>query len=356
MPRPKETMDPPFLSPWQPFAFAALLLLLLTLPLVLSRFGLVSRPEVYAAVPTKNGPFTYFKHEIFSEKTDLDIVFLGSSLIWSGVDTPFVQQQLSSKLGKQANVITLGSNWRGEDLNYMVLRDLLNHRRVRMVVLTMPTSYQTVDAPHHQAFRWMFYGDEAVSDLAPRQRLAIYGENVLGAPRQLLTLIRSNRAETVEPVKDLGALKVAQGYMGQPFTRVQPVAPSLSPKTLSYGPTSSNNFHFNNQPLSPYQMHFLKLTFELLKKHGVTPVVLHVPVWTERHSSTVDERMNWQQVFNTQAPVIGVPPTILFSGMTDAQIDQFYYDEHLNVNGNEYFTRIITPSLLEVYATSQTTR
>jgi len=356
MPRVKETMDPPFLASWQPIAFAALLLLFLTSPMLLSAFGLISRPVAYAVMPDRNGPFSYFKHEIFAEKSELDIVFLGSSLIWSGVDTPFVQHELSKKLGREANVITLGSNWRGEDLNYFVLRDLLEHRKVKMVVLTMPTSYQTINAPHHQGYRWMFYGDEALRGLPLRQQLAIYGENVLGTPRQVLSLFRSDRSETTGPAKDLGALKVDQSYMGQPFTRMQPSVPLISADSLSYNQAGSTNFRFTNQPLSPYQMHFLNLTFALLKQHGVTPVILHIPVWTERHSTTVDERMNWQTVFGSEIPMVGMPPAVLFAGMTDKQIDQLYYDEHLNVNGNEFFTRTITPALLEAYVKPQTTR
>ena len=47
--------------------------------------------------------------------------------------------------------------------------------------------------------------------------------------------------------------------------------------------------------------------------------------------------------------IVGVPPATLFQGLTDAEIDQFYYNEHLNANGCRLFTRTITPALVKTY-------
>jgi hypothetical protein len=99
--------------------------------------------------------------------------------------------------------------------------------------------------------------------------------------------------------------------------------------------------------LSTYQEHFLRLVFALLQKHEVKVTIVHVPLWTERHKTSVDERMFWPEVFRMPMAIVGVPPATLFKGMTNEEIAQFYYNEHLNANGARLFTRTITPALVK---------
>jgi hypothetical protein len=354
---PKETMDPPFATRWQAVCFLLLLVILLTLPILVTRFRLVLKSDVYSGVTTRHGPFTYLQQQIFSERSELDIVFVGSSLIWAGIDTPYVQRELSKKLGREAKVVTLATNWRGEDLTYTVLSDLLAHRKVRMVVLTMPLPYQTQSAPHHQAFRWWLYGDNEAElrRLPLKDRVAVYGEQVLGAPRHLLSAIRSNRIVAAPLDRKLGALQEESGFQGAPFVRRTYQAPPPEARGLIYSPETRNQFEFTGQALSQYQSEFLSATFMLLSKHQTRVLILHVPTSQERHSAVVSERMFWPAVMGQDVPILGVTPATLFAGMSDAEIDQFFYDEHLNVNGSELFTRTVTPGILEVYG-QQTTR
>ena len=44
-----------------------------------------------------------------------------------------------------------------------------------------------------------------------------------------------------------------------------------------------------------------------------------------------------------------IRPNELFESMSDDSIKYFYYDEHLNSNGNEYFTASIFPAIAEFY-------
>lgn len=348
---PKEKMDPPFATRWQAVCFLLLLVILLVLPILVARFRLVSKSDVYSGVTTRHGSFTYLQQQIFSERSELDIVFVGSSLIWAGIDTPYVQRELSKKLGREARVVTLATNWRGEDLTYTVLSDLLAHRKVRMVVLTMPLPYQTQSAPHHQAFRWWLYGENEAElrRLPLRDRVAIYGEQVLGAPRHLLSAIRPNRVVVAPQDTRLGALQEESGFQGAPFVRRTYQAPPPDTRGVIYSPETRDHFQFTGQALSQYQGEFLSSTFTLLSKYQTRILILHVPTSQERHSAVVTERMFWPAVLGQDVPILGVPPAALFAGMSDAEIDQFFYDEHLNINGSELFTRTVTPAILEVY-------
>lgn len=350
-----EVMDPPFIARWEAIGFVLLLVIFLLLPIGLSKSGLIRRQDVYPTVPTKAGTFPYIQHEIFNEQTDIDVLILGTSLLWVAIDTPYLQRELSKALGRDAKVITFGSNWRGEDLNYTLLRDLLQRRKVKLLVFSMPAYYQLMDEPHNQSSRWMLYGEEeaALSDLPLRQRVALYGEAVLGAPRHLLSKVRSNQLGEAERAAVLGANIVERGFNGAAFVRRELPPPNLTREKLIYSTSSASDFRFTGQPLSSYQMHFLRRAFNLLNQYHVPVALVHVPLSIERHKTVVEERMFWPEVFGMEMSIVGVPPATLFKGLSDAEIDQLYYDEHLNANGNQLFTRTITPALVEIYAQHQ---
>jgi hypothetical protein len=88
----------------------------------------------------------------------------------------------------------------------------------------------------------------------------------------------------------------------------------------------------------------------------VAVALLHVPLWNQRQNQVAEERLAWPDVFGRELKLIGVPEAKMFAGMTEEQVRRFYYTtrevtfEHLNRNGNEYFTRTIAPALLEIYA------
>lgn len=345
----KEVMDPPFFARWQEVVFTLLVLALLLLPVALS--GRIARKDLYPTVPIKAGAFPYIQREIFEEKADIDVLILSTSLLWTAIDTPYLQTELSKALGRQAKVVTFGSNWRGEDLNYVLLQDLLAHRNVKSLIFSMPADYQIMDEPHNQSSRWMLYGESegAFSGLPVGQRLALYGEQVLGAPRHLLTKLRANQIAEVQQAHFLGANLVEEGFNGASFVPRELPPPNLSAAEMIYSTSTATNFHFTQKPLSKYQAHFLRMVFSLLRQHQVKVTLVHVPLSTERHKTVVEERMYWPEVFGMPMSIIGVPPATLFKGLTDAEIDQFYYNEHLNANGGRLFTRTITPALIKTY-------
>ena len=345
----KQVMDPPFYAPWQELSFTLLILILLLLPIGLS--GRIYPKDAYATVPTKAGDFSYISQQIFEEDSDIDVLVLSTSLLWTAIDTPYLKEELSRASGREVNVVTFGSNWRGEDLNYTLLRDLLQRRKVKSIIFSMPAGYQTMDEPHNQSSHWMLYGEDenALRGLPSTQRAALYGVTVLGAPRHLLSKLRHNRTAPSENAEFLGANFVAEGYNGAPFVRRDLAPPSLPPAEMVYSAATARNFHFTQSSLSPYQAHFLRLVFELLKQHQVKVTIVHVPLSFERHKTVVEERMLWPEVFKMDMALVGVPPATLFRGLTDSEIDYFYYNEHLNANGNRLFTRTIIPALTKIY-------
>src|SRR5580698_10906557 len=127
-------MRPAFSSTKQAAAFALLLLVTLLSPVLAGKRFLPPREQAYASQSWGSGPYPWIENQIFQETNDIDIVFIGSSHILHAVDTPYVQAKLSGKIGRQAVVRTLGWGGAGYDALYFFTRDLLAHRKVRMLV------------------------------------------------------------------------------------------------------------------------------------------------------------------------------------------------------------------------------
>ena len=135
-------MPPAFSSTRQAAAFALLLLLLLLSPVLAGRKFLPPREQAYASLSWGSGPYPWIRHEIFEETNDIDIAFMGSSHILHAVDTPYVQAQLSEKLGRPAVVRTIAWGGAGYDALFFVARDLMAHRKLKLLVF-----YDEYNAP-----------------------------------------------------------------------------------------------------------------------------------------------------------------------------------------------------------------
>jgi hypothetical protein len=347
-------MAPAFSSLSQAAAFAALLGACLGAPLVLRAAHQPTPEAAWSSVAANAGDFAHIRHEIFDEKGDIDLLFIGSSFLWAGIDTPQVERALSHQLGRKATVLTLGSNWWGEDLTYLLLRDLLAHRKVTLAVFSMPTKTDFQNAPHLSAAYRLNGDDPRIGDGLPLpQRLQLYGMEVLGAPRKLLSWLRPDLLEPSPYVAGLGAGRFRAALPGQHFVPVHQNVPTLPADEMIYSERTRAHFVFDGVPLTPYQDHFIRLRAELARKHGVHMAVVHIPQRTEGPlADVVEERVDWRQIFGADAAIIGVAPATLFAGMDRATIDAHYYNEHLNLNGAERLTRVLLPALLSVHAQS----
>jgi hypothetical protein len=346
-------MQPAFSTNRGAAAFGVLLLFCLSLPFILRGVGLPSRSEFYKGIPQQAGAFVYLRHQVYEDRSDVDILFFGNSLMRVAIDEPYVRQALG-RIKPDANTLVCGFSWQGYDLQYYVLRDLLAHRKVKMVVLAMPTEQQNSAEPHVQLYRVLRYGDypDALQGLPLRARLSIYGEMVLGAPRQALNLLRPNIAAP-EPVFAHSTDPPERreiGFNGRPFIRHVAEPPAIAAEQMIFSPATRDQFDFAGSPVNNYQLHFIREIAALVHQHGALLVVLHIPLASERAETRVHERMFWPDLIGADMAMVGVPSAELFQGIPRQQILDFYEDEHLNRNGQELFTKTITPALVTLYA------
>jgi hypothetical protein len=343
---------PPFGGTGSTAGFGLMVAGLLVLPLVLAAFGVPTRANVYDEVPTRSGPFAHYRRQIFEETSDLDLVFVGSSLLWAGIDTPLVKARLSESLGRECRVVSLGYNWQGDDLTYTLLSDLLARRKVGLVVTTFTTIEAPRDGPHSQSFRWLDvpHLGAIAGGLSWGQRVALYGESVLGAPRHVLTLARPNRRTVVPGGATLGALQVREGYLGAAFRRYDGAPPVLDADALILSPATRERFRFSDAGVGPYEAHFVRSIGRLLHERGVKAAVLSFPLERAKRDRWVSERADWSGMLGGDVAMIGVPPAELFRDLDDETVRLLYYNQHLNVNGSRFFTQAVLPAILKVLA------
>jgi hypothetical protein len=361
-------MAPAFSSTRQAGAYVLLMLALLLSPLLVQKRALPQRENVYSSIPWRSGSFPYMGRQIFDEKGDLDIVFMGSSHMYNGIDTPYVQQQLSGIICHQATVISLCWNYSGFDALYIFARDLLEHRKVRLLVFCDDLAPNVpANQPHVESWRWIRIGDDGVDlvGLPLTFRISYYYGAVVGMPRNLLNLLRPNLPSTVSPEQfsrehphllfppdRLGAHTSQLGYIDRPdlFEDYLPQTAVASSDVCRYSTKNRDKFQFQNTLTAPLQAHFAEKFILAARLHSTRLVCLKLPTMSEQRDKTILENRISIETLYPESALVGIVPAQLFAGLSDIEVRKLYEDPvHMNQNGQAYFTRIITPELIRIY-------
>jgi hypothetical protein len=356
---------PAFSSPRQAGAFALLVSVALLLPLLLGKWGLSPREETYAAFSWGSGAYPYLQDQIFHRKGDIDILFIGSSHINSAIDPQYVQHRLSEKLGRPATVISLCWGGAGFDPLYFAANDLLQRRKVRMLVFY---DDQRTNAPSAQGWRWIRWGDNAgeLNDLPLNFRLAYYYAAVVGMPRNLLDLVKPSLPINLSPRKKI---ELAQDefhppseWLGLAPEIVTTEEKAVVSKTISaaegaqpsdvlvFPDKTREKFDFSGPPPASLQIYFSKKLISLAKTHGTKLVCLNIPVLADEGRAAISEGPLWPDVLNADSALVGISPDKFFAGMDESTVEGLFRNPtHMSQEGQDYFTRLLTPTLIELY-------
>jgi hypothetical protein len=348
-------------------AFLCLVFLCVTWPALWPARWLPPKEESYAAMPDLN-PMDFVARQIYHESGPIDVLLIGSSRMWTGVNAATLQRYFEQELGRPCTVLTLGWQYAGFDETWFVFRDLLAHRKVRLAVLSREwdPNPQWRGEPHRFLYRSCRYSEDApeLAGLAPAKRLAIYGTSIFGMPRTLLSLVRpalpmnpgSPHSRQVETHFHSSDFRATQGSLiartvlgGLPMPAARPPSPAGPDKVLVYGDSTRERFHFGDE-ISEYHRFFLEHIRRLAAETHTRLTMLHIPSQAERHGGTIDEPANWPALLGPDATVLGIAPDDFWGGLTDEQVGQFCVDfAHLNEHGQAVLTAAIAPALLQAY-------
>jgi hypothetical protein len=371
-------MRPAFSSTRQASVFVIMLIAVLLSPALVGKKFLPSREQSYAVQGWDNGPYPWIRQQIYEETNDIDIAFVGSSLMMWGIDTPYVEAQLSKQLGRPAVVRSICWGGTGYDGLYFITQDLLEHRKIHLLVFydenNVLKNYRNTQAPI-----WFRYGDnaEALSGLPLNEKTLLYFSAIIGMPRNMLSLLvrtvpmpltsaKPNYMErmfhTPNPTTRLGSVAAELGCTpmadGQAFAPYVPHSMVQPEDVCIFSAASPGSFQFANEPLPAWQKHFSKKFAAKAAQSGCSLVLLDIPLLDTNRPAVLRERAFWPDLLHCDISILGIPPARLFAGLSDDEIFRLYanaghrnnaYASHLNRNGQEYFTKLITPSILKLY-------
>jgi hypothetical protein len=344
-------------------ALLVAILIPLLLPAILPAGAQASRRELYSSAGWPLGPYAWIEQQVFEERSRIDLLFAGSSHVWAGIDNPALQAEMAHARHGSAVVRTVGWPRSGYDIVYFVVKDLLAHRKVKALVLYDEVAQDDVQAAAHHWFR---YADEpkALSGIPFHDAAALYAASVLGMPRNVLSLLRSNGEPDPAPLtksiweggmhradlfpERLGALTAHISYGYDP-TFVAFAPPPAIARAEIYSAATSAHFRFTETAIPLYQRVFLERIATLAKEHDTTLVFLDIPTFTERKNQTSSEQLCWPRELPGRVRVVGVSPADLFAGLSDNQVQRLYFDEgHFNANGQRFFTEAVASALIQV--------
>jgi hypothetical protein len=312
------------------------------------------------------GNYHFYAREIYEKTDDIDILVMGGSIMWCGMDTDLIQKELSKHLGRKAVVLSFASNWRQEELYYLMLKELTAHRRVKMLIFHMPT-YEW-EFPHKAAAWWWIVG-EHIRDLADMDYdtfLRLYAVSLLGTPRHLLSFFRENimlpEGNDLRVGSKTGALLEKKGFgydkklqTYTPFTKpTRPLSMSFPPEKVIFSRITENNYRSSNKKLSLIQSYFLKKMFELAAKNNIHVVITAVPTYSEAKNDYIMELGNYRKQYSGKIDMASVAPSWLFGSLPENEVKEYFYDQHMNVNGSTLFTRAMLPSIISLYRDRET--
>ncbi len=353
--------------------FAFLILALLVLPAICGTGWLPSRQQAYASQSWGSGPYPWIEHAIFAEKGDIDILLIGSSHILHCLDARKVQERLSEELGRPAIVRVIGWGGAGFDALYFIARDVLERRNVGLLVF-----YNENNDPGGRNSKspvWFRMADAggSLQGLPLSERAYFYFAALVGMPRNLLTLLRPNLPADLQApnyweehycsaniATSLGSTASELGYDERPTGDVDPNIPFMSfvptngtspEDVVVYGIGAEKEFEFLPEPLPVWQTHFARLLKSLAHKEDCRLVLLNIPTVATARLQKIREHDFWREQLDERLRLVVVPPARMFGGLTDEEVRKLYFNaEHLNKNGQDYFTGLITPTLLRLHA------
>ena len=159
-----------------------------------------------------------------------------------------------------------------------------------------------------------------------------------------------NQLEVLDWQKRFAFDRMANGKSLEPFS---PPVSTPSPDALVYSAATRTNFVYSTDVIPEWQAHFGKLFAALAHQYGVKTAMIYVPIMPEARNSAIPERAFWPDIFGNDMTLVGIPPAKLFSTISSSDLPKLYGEPiHFNKNGQEYFTRLMTPALLKIYESS----
>jgi hypothetical protein len=347
--KPLPPVSPVFSHRYEALAFVTFCILSLLAPFVLPK--IVPLESRYEAIPWNLGNYTFIREQIFEQEGPIDILFLGPSAVWTGIDPTLVQEALRERYKRDATALNFGVDFYGNEQAYFLLRDTLLTRRVRLVVLGAPSP--STSAPHLVTpYLLDLHRDRTLlSSLPISSWPAFYAAAVLGAPRQLLSFLRPNQQLTAHGQGKHAVSRIGNGQHYDTRALEDVAVPSSTPlsphpsKDVNGDVLSKGDPRILETAPSLHQEKILQAIERLCRQSGTGLVLLRVPLQSDEADVI---RLPSTELLGGRLKLIAPRPE--FATLPPADRAPYYRNAgHLNYRGAFLFTRNALPALLRMY-------
>lgn len=300
---------------------------------------LLKRRDRYRIAGLQDHKISFVEKSIFRDPTPIDFLIVGPSGTWVSLNARLIENELSKKFKRKVTVLNFGHIFQGLDLEYFFLRDTLQRREVRNIILGWP--FGTQENPN-RSLRVLWDPLEDTRDLRAETLARMYSEKLLESVPDIAKNFRDRRFRSFVPFSlHLGSLVLARGYSGN-FEPIEIPSLTLQSAVIQNPPVAPM------KPLTSYQELYLKKIIRLAEMSGarlfyfISPAILDAPDQSRlyRMTSQNDDRY----------PTIGVPTDVLFPGLSLEERKKYFFNsEHTNLNGANYFTSALLPFFTEIY-------
>jgi hypothetical protein len=328
-----------------------LLLALLLLTLFAYPLG-VRRAHLLSSLSSSEGDARFLIEQIYKEKSDIDVAIIGNCTLWWQLYTPDLKAQLEKKHQRPMNVLTFGYNHFGSDLPYLILKDLVQNRKVKNLILATPKIEDYNEFPHRNAISWWLYP----SDLPVSGELSVLGHvKLLGL--SFFTSLR--RIVLASSAKNLDIPSHSAKVFGFNTERIEksiagefrePQVPALSSVPLSV--------HSKREPLAA-QMRigspllqgdwnlFYKKIADIAREQNIHVTFVDSPHAAEFESDSETITWGFENFFREETDLITLPFKQWKEALPPDVSNQVAAGHNLTFLGARLFTAAIGPSLVE---------
>lgn len=259
---------------------------------------------------------------IYNQKSDIDLLIIGGSRFWTVMNPQIIQKEMEKKYFRKLNIVSLSRNWSGPDYSYVVLRDLLERRKVKKIlIMAEPKLFET--------YHLLFYSIAKFKDRAEiiisnkNQNLLFNISDYLKMTfKQLLDLsIKSNIKDKIvnsygysclNEVSDGVYVNISKSYRYQykeNYNKLKPIRFDIFDKEYSHS------------------RYFFRKIKDLSSKYDTKLIFFHLPrlmdpLWDQK------TYQQWEKFYSS--PIIKLPNELrdtLYNNYS------FYDGAHLNKNG-----------------------
>lgn len=299
--------------------------------------------------------------ELYIQTEPIDVLIMGPSFVWTAFKPKIIKEMLEKKLNRKVNVILLGFNGEGDDKIFFQLKEILQKRKIRVLITTLMNNDYKRNCPHSQTYRTFLLKQnfDTIKVMPFKDKIFFYGQAMLGAGRHLAFERIKNR----EKVLDLNNYSVSNHELevGHPMPQIEQVPPicSLLPKHLGSDclieePQGAQNGVKLLNHLNSFQFFFHSQIHSLSKEYGFNILYTYIPFLTDESETVCIRKDILSFLENDNVWLMALNKADIFKKVRPDEINKFYSDyAHFSDAGSELFTTIFMSKFVEFYQTME---